>query len=33
VHGSDDALRFHPFHRLEPGQNIRAEAQQARDIT
>ncbi len=29
---SDDTLRFKPFHRPKPGQNIHAEAEQARDI-
>ena len=33
VQSGDDAVRFKPFHRLKSGQNIHAEAEQARDIT
>ena len=32
VQSSDDTLRFEPVHRPEPGQDVRAEAKQARDI-
>ena len=32
VQCGDGALGIEPVHRLEPGQNVRAEAEQARDI-
>ena len=32
VQSRDGALRFKPVHRLEPGQDVHAEAKQPRDI-
>src|SRR5207248_3202043 len=33
VQSRDGAVRFDPVHRLKPGQDVRAEAKQPRDVT